>query len=121
MWSATPARGRSAAVRLAPAAGAQNSSRDFDALSPLTGCGKPDELAAALAFWWRLRRKEVTRQPREIGICVRLAALGREAAFLKLRDRARIGVGNGGECSGRCFQKGPQEFSFSIRLERHIE
>src|SRR5689334_12353725 len=50
----------------------QDAPSDLDALAPLTWRGKPDELAAPLAFGRRLGGKEVTRKPREIGIAVRL-------------------------------------------------
>ena len=77
----TPARCRSAALRLAPAAGAQNSPGDFDALASLAWRRKPDQLSAALTFWRRLRRKQMTRKPREIGVAVRMLCLSSTPRF----------------------------------------
>ena len=86
----TPARCRSAALRLASAAGAENPPDDFDAFAPLAWRRKPDQLSAALTFRRRLRRKQMTRKPREIGVAVRMECLDRDAAFLELLDSPRV-------------------------------
>src|SRR5687768_6176812 len=73
----------------------ENASRDFDAFPAFARRGKPDELAGALTFGRRLCGKQVARKSREIRIAFGLASLQLDAAFLELRDRAHVAVGNG--------------------------
>ena len=68
----------------------ENPPDDFDAFAPLAWRRKPDQLSAALTFRRRLRRKQMTRKPREIGVAVRMECLGRHAAFLELRDSPHV-------------------------------